>query len=295
MEKGKEKELEQFNDNLSKINKNLQSLVSAFAPMKTVLRDINKSIEGATSGISSIKGLEIHNEEWKERLRETVEYLKDHFSEASLDIIEFADEMSKENIFLHSDYLSEFDLSGYDTMLRKDVVLSWMETSFDETLSKLTKLEFLIRHHHLIKQSANAYRRGEIEIAMIALYPVIDFFVLNWGLAQDKEGFFCGQTDSTQYLNSKRKKGIDKGTRQTTKEMREKRRIRTFFEGTALLGVYQIFVDEDKDGKKVNRLSRNKMLHGSYDYDCLTEEDYLKLFYWLYALTPLYEGIRTGN
>lgn len=216
------------------------------------------------------------------KILNTIDWKKisENLSELSSDVIAFSKEMAEENIFLHIDYFDEFSINDYHPYLKREVLLDWMDRNLEKNVDALKEKDFLKRHHRILEQTLIAYRNQNYELAMIGLYPVIEFFVANWILSQDNQGVFNYEEPTKEAFSKKTIKDI--ATEQLS-NMKDDEFVKTFFEMKALEGMHRIYQYES-----VDPLSRNSVLHGSHDYSELSEEDYLKLFYLLYALVPLH-------
>jgi len=105
-------------------------------------------------------------------------------------------------------------------------------------------------------------------------------------LSQDNQGVFNYEEPTKEAFS---KKNIKEIANKQLSSMKDDEFVKTFFEMKALEGMHRIY-----QFTSVDPLSRNSVLHGSHDYSELSEEDYLKLFYLLYALIPLH-GVVFNN
>lgn len=222
------------------------------------------------------------------KILNTIDWKKisENLSELSSDVIAFSKEMAEENIYLHIDYLDEFSINDYHPYLKREVLLEWMDRNLEKNVEALKEKEFLKRHHRILEQTLVAYRNHNYELAIIGLYPVIEFFVANWILSQDNQGVFNYEEPTKEAFS---KKNIKEIANKQLSSMKDDEFVKTFFEMKALEGMHRIY-----QFTSVDPLSRNSVLHGSHDYSELSEEDYLKLFYLLYALIPLH-GVVFNN
>lgn len=216
------------------------------------------------------------------KILKTIDWQKisENLSDLSSDVIAFSKEMAEENIYLHIDYLDEFSINDYHPYLKREVLLEWMDRNLEKNVEALKEKEFLKRHHIILEQTLVAYRNHNYELAMMGLYPVIEFFVANWILSQDNQGVFNYEEPTKLQLS---KETVKKIAMEQLSNMKDDEFVNTFFEMKALEGMHRIY-----HYTSVDPLCRNSVLHGSHDYSKLSEQDYLKLFYLLYALVPLH-------
>lgn len=216
------------------------------------------------------------------KILKTIDWKKisENLSELSSDVIAFSKEMARENIYLHIDYLDEFSINDYHPFLKREVLLDWMNRNLERNVEILKEKDFLKRHHRILEQTLVAYRNHNYELAIIGLYPIIEFFVANWILSQENQGVFNYKEPTKKPFS---KETVKKIAKEQLDSMKNDEFVKVFFEVKALEGMHRIYKYTSDDP-----LSRNSVLHGSHEYSELCEEDYLKLFYLLYALVPLY-------
>lgn len=195
-------------------------------------------------------------------------------------IIDFSNAMAKDGYFLNLDYYGKILLGEDEEHLDKESVERWMEQSLEETVGKISSLDFMARHQTVLNQTYNAYNSGDYALAIMGVYPVIEYFVANWTESQRNGGEFDHEKPTRKPLKKHEVKTIADGYCGEDVSFGD---IERYFEMKALEGFHELF-----NYKSSSRLARNPILHGSHDYDALQKTDYLKLIYLLNTLVGLY-------
>lgn len=199
------------------------------------------------------------------------------------DIFDFANRLFEEEIYLDFTYFNDISQSASEEFLNKDRVIEWMEENVQEIVGNMLEKPYLNRHKKLLSQSIKSYIEGNLESAIIVILPTIEFFVSNWLKSQDKNGYFDADNPTTKPW---KKEKLKKLSGSSIELFEDDELVQYFFECKALEGVHKIFCYTPDI-----KISRNSILHGSYDYNKLERLDYLKLVYLLNSLLPLYEVV----
>lgn len=203
----------------------------------------------------------------------------EHASQFKVEVQRFSKRMAKENIFLNDDYLELASFTDYQEYLSKDAVMDWMENNLENKFQMLMSKSFLKRHHIILKQSYDAYIRGDYQLALLGIYPSVDFFVSNWMKSQEQNEVLVFENPTREQLD---KGAVRKLVRTQMKEDDVRKYLISYFELKALEGMVNMYTGSE------NSLARNSILHGSFYYDAIGKQDYLKVFYLLCALVPLH-------
>lgn len=195
-------------------------------------------------------------------------------------IIDFSHSMSENEVYLDMDYYGDLYMDEYEEYMNEQKVSEWMEHSIGKTVSKINELDYMQRHKTTLNQTYKAYMNGDFTLAIMGVYPILEYFVSNWKESQGNGGKFMHESPTKKQLKKHEVKEIAGDYFRETEKHED---IERFFQMKALEGFYNMF-----HFKGNSRLNRNSILHGSHDYDELKSEDYLKLVYLLNTLTGLH-------
>lgn len=195
-------------------------------------------------------------------------------------IIDFSHSMSENEVYLDMDYYGDLYIDEYEEYMNEQKVSEWMEHSIGKTVSKINELDYMQRHKTTLNQTYKAYMNGDFTLAIMGVYPILEYFVSNWKESQGNGGKFMHESPTKKQLKKYEVKEIAGDYFRETEKHED---IERFFQMKALEGFYNMFHSKGK-----SRLNRNSILHGSHDYDELKSEDYLKLVYLLNTLTGLH-------
>lgn len=209
--------------------------------------------------------------------------IDDKMSELTRCIITFSDEMANEEIYVNFIYFDDLPLSNFEKYLNKDYLVRWMNENVEGAMGEILKKEYLGRHRRLLEQSLKAYKDGNVDIAVLAMLPPLEFFISNWLLSQDEDGQFDHENPTTDQWKKEELKVIYANASDLEEE---NALVNHYFEYKALEGMHKIFRYTSS-----SKTPRNSVVHGSFDYDKLQEFDYVRLVFLLNSLLPLYQVV----
>lgn len=267
--------LQSFNTTAKQIQNAFSSLQNTERQLRSIFNpsrldgflEIGQQIKEITNPFSTI--------DWKS--------IDDKMSKLTRDIITFSDEMADEEIYVNFIYFDDLPLSDYDEYLNKDFLIGWMNENVEVAMEEILGKDYFGRHHRLLVQSLKAYKDGDVDIAVLAMLPPLEFFISNWLLSQEEDGEFDHENPTIIPWKKEELKVIYANASDLKEE---NALINHYFEYKALEGMHKIF-----RYTSTSKTPRNNVVHGSFDYDKLHEFDYVRLVFLLNSLLPLYQVV----
>ena len=209
--------------------------------------------------------------------------LDEYINEIHDNVLSQSAEMIQENIFPNIDLLKTIGFDEMDDKYNAEWVLQWMYRNLDNKVHALVSDEECFgATTTLISQSYESYKSENYAVGFIALYPVIDAFVSHWD--NSKDGSVVIKGGKLKSIRKNRKDEIKLGHQGFIDSLDP-------VEGYAfdiLYGMYALraFTDVYSEGGH-RGFQRHHAMHGSLDYSIIQKEDYVKLFFFLYAVYHL--------
>lgn len=252
-------------EEIQRIAKAMQTKFEEMQPYieagQKIIKQINMSIVKTTSDIDFSRLDEVVNEVFEK-------------------VIDRTEQMIEDNIFPNIDILDSIAFAEMDEKSSSPWVLKWMEQNLESKVDKLVEDKSCFGSTAtLLRQSFNAYKRGDFIIGFMALYPVIDTFVSHWHESEDgRIQIQEGKIKSLEYEEKNNLVERQKTFRESLNPL-EGYAFHLLFTSHALSAFSDMYSGRGHRGFK-----RHHTMHGSLNYSFVKKEDYIKLFFYLYSL-----------
>ena len=163
----------------------------------------------------------------------------------------------------------EEQLEREDTIFIEEKAVQYITEHFDEYINEIVNSPCYVTQKKIINQSVDAYTSGHYEMAIFPLFGAFDNVISRWA-----QGILTKPYQHQNvYIHNFRgilKKNIRKNT-----EVAENIRSINLLKGLTVINAYiDLFDSKPSDLTKINR---NAILHGSFNYELLNQNSYLKM------------------
>jgi len=261
-----------FRDSLSGVN-STWSQVSKQTDAMNAFRD---SLSGANSAWSQVskqmENMRVLQDRWNGSFKTIIANLDENYKDYRNKQYALIAKAQEYQWFLNEELVDrciEEQIEIEDTVFDEDKVVKHIKERFDEYINDIVTSPCYATQKKIINQSVYAYTIGHYEMAIFPLLGSFDNVISRWaqGILTNP---YQHQDVYIYNFRGKLKNHIGKSTKVV-----ENIQSINLLSGLTIINAYiDLFDNRPSDLTKINR---NAILHGSFNYDVLSQNSYLKM------------------
>jgi len=268
--------LQSFND-ISSVTRNAQNIINSVSL-------ITPATQATKSYLETMQSLQSLQDSWRRSFKTKLKNLDESNQSHRENQYELVTLAQKRQWFLYEELIEQYleeQSESQVTDLNEELVVDYVSHHLDECITDIINSPCYATQKKVIEQSFHAYSIGHYETAIFPLFGAFDNVISRWAT-----GLLTNPYEHQKVYITSFRIILKRNIRDKAELVENIQSINLLKVLTVINAYIDLFDNNPSNSAKINR---NAILHGSFNYELLTKESYMKMIVLLKSALVLLE------